>query len=82
MRARLRVPHPGQRVPDAQAGHQDAEEGPGPTGARVQDVQPHQESHTARAQGPVRREERMRRVVHAQTTHLHTHTHIRTHTGQ
>lgn len=65
MRTRLRVPYPGKRFPDAQAGHQDAEKGPGPAGACVQDVQSHQESHTSRAQGPVRREKRMRRVVRA-----------------
>lgn len=65
MRTRLRVPYPGQRFPHAQAGHQDAEKGPGPTGAGVQDVQSDQESHTSRAQGPVRREKRMRRVVYA-----------------
>lgn len=63
VRARLRVPHPGQRVPDAQAGHQDAEEGPSPAGVGVQDVHSHQESHIARAQGPVRREKRMRGVA-------------------
>lgn len=63
VRARLRVSHPGQRFPHAQAGHQDAEKGPGPTGVGVQDLQSHQEGHTSRAQGPVRREKRMRRVV-------------------
>lgn len=62
VRSRLRVSHIGQRVPDSQAGHQNAEEGPGPAGPRVQDLQPDQESHTSRAQGPVRREEGMRRV--------------------
>lgn len=63
VRAGLRVPHLGQRVPDAQTGYQDVEKRPGPTGAGVQDVQSHQESHTPRAQGPVRREERLRCVV-------------------
>lgn len=62
MRAGLRVSHTGQRFPHAQAGHQDAEEGPGATGVGDQDVQSHQEGHTSRAQGPVRREKRMRRV--------------------
>lgn len=71
VRARLRVPHTGQRFPDAQAGHQDAEKGPCPTGAGVQDVQSHQEGHTPRAQGPVRREKRMRRVVRIRMTHTY-----------
>lgn len=62
MRARLRVSHIGQRVPDSQAGYQDAEKGPCQTGARVQNLQSDQESHTSRTQGPVRREKGMRRV--------------------
>lgn len=91
MRARLRVSYTGQCVPDAQAGHQDAEEGPGPAGARVQDVQPDQKSHTSRAQGPVRREKRMRRLVYVvvspPTVHVQwrgrgQYLHVRDHTGQ
>jgi len=65
LRARLRIQYPGQCVPDAQAGHQNAKEGPGPTSVGVQDVQSDQESHTSRAQGPVRREKGMRRIVDA-----------------
>lgn len=41
LRAGLRVQHPGQCIPDAQTGHQDTEEGPGPTSVGVQDVQSH-----------------------------------------
>lgn len=67
---RLRVPHTGQRFSDAQAGHQDVEKRPGSTSARVQDVQSHQKSHTPRAQGPVRRQKRMRCVVIMKRTYL------------
>lgn len=70
MRARLRVPHTGQRFSDAQAGHQDAEKRSGSTSARFQDVQSHQKSHTPRAQGPVRRQKGMRCVVIMKRTYV------------
>jgi hypothetical protein len=81
VRARLRVPHTGQRFSDAQAGHQDVEKRPGSTSARVQNVQSHQKSHTPRAQGPLRREKRMRRLVIIKHTYVlyiykYTHTHL------
>lgn len=63
MRPRLRLPHPGQRVSGAPAGHQDLQEGPASRPAHRQDERAYQEDHHTGAESAVRYAQRLRGVA-------------------
>lgn len=67
MCAGLRLPHTGQCVPGAQAGHQGAEEGPEAGDARRENQPADQEDHLPGTAGHVRFAERLCCIVEGET---------------